>query len=273
MLSSRKIWAVRDHPRTRGDKYSSRTNVPLSTGSPPHTRGQDACSLSGFSQYGITPAHAGTSLVKFAFALPHEDHPRTRGDKDETQKHQEKPPGSPPHTRGQGESRSTEARRVGITPAHAGTRRKQKHRSPARRDHPRTRGDKPAPSAGTKLKRGSPPHTRGQGCFFGCLHYFVRITPAHAGTSIRMHINPMIGKDHPRTRGDKRYADAARQHGRGSPPHTRGQGKDQLNKATAERITPAHAGTSLRRRAISCPTSDHPRTRGDKRPRRRPMLW
>ena len=50
----------KDHPRTRGDKLRGSKKQLILTGSPPHTRGQEACRLKTASFSRITPAHAGT---------------------------------------------------------------------------------------------------------------------------------------------------------------------------------------------------------------------
>ena len=51
----------------------------------------------------------------------------------------------------------------------------------------------------------------------------------------------------------------------GSPPHTRGPPDRAASRSAIERITPAYAGTTLRRIHRSCSTGDHPRIRGDHR--------
>ncbi len=131
-----------DHPRTRGDKYSFRKSLVAAAGSPPHTRGQ-VFILSIFrTQPRITPAHAGTRSCARGGRLGKWDHPRTRGDKIRTQCNSHALPGSPPHTRGQAVSHRSKMSQGGITPAHAGTSAQHPGRGRARKDHPRTRGDK-----------------------------------------------------------------------------------------------------------------------------------
>ena len=72
----------------------------MRVGSPPHTRGKGIETLYPENGYGITPAHAGKSIIRFTGIKHTGDHPRTRGEK-----HNLPPPiqtawGSPPHTRG-----------------------------------------------------------------------------------------------------------------------------------------------------------------------------
>ena len=51
----------RDHPRIRGDKTATNTQIKHIQGSPPHTRGQVSKLFRRRSKWRITPAYAGTS--------------------------------------------------------------------------------------------------------------------------------------------------------------------------------------------------------------------
>ena len=94
------------------------------------------------------------------------------------------------------------------------------------------------------LHRGSPPHTRGK----------VSKTPPRAES----------GRDHPRTRGEKRGDGEFRQEPIGSPPHTRGKVFPLTVRDLTARITPAHAGKRAGLRPLNLHSRDHPRTRGEK---------
>ena len=91
-----------------------------------------------------------------------------------------------------------------------------------------------------------------------------RITPAHAGTSPLNVAKVLLGQDHPRTRGDKFDKYPPMTIYVGSPPHTRGQVAYAIALSRKTRITPAHAGTSLKSSLHIKQVKDHPRTRGDK---------
>ena len=91
----------------------------------------------------------------------------------------------------------------------------------------------------------------------------MRITPAHAGTTLPASSRTLRSGDHPRSRGD--HFDGAEM-GRfraGSPPLTRGPLDDTLGRDDAPGITPAHAGTTYRNLRRDGTQSDHPRSRGD----------
>ena len=192
------------------------------------------------------------------------DHPRTRGDKGWTGRKETSWDGSPPHTRGQGRRGLHFLQFFGITPAHAGTSRAARSGRAAKKDHPRTRGDKVTEKAPQQIWKGSPPHTRGQASHQKLTGWHKRITPAHAGTRNRCGGKLPVAWDHPRTRGDKGLPGQCSHSSFGSPPHTRGQ--ENLTDVTQEenRITPAHAGTRRGRKRGRESMKDHPRTRGDK---------
>ena len=114
---------------------------------------------------------------------------------------------------------------------------------------------------------GSPPHTRGKDFALLSVAKARRITPAHAGKSIRSALIFAYFADHPRTRGEKRKSTTTRNRSEGSPPHTRGKVEEQIKVINHRRITPAHAGKSEYDDAQEEDLKDHPRTRGEKKPR------
>ena len=70
-----------DHPRTCGEKSSGCRMYSVVPGSPPHMRGKVQKICQRYRVGGITPAHAGKRRTDSKAALPHEDHPRTCGEK------------------------------------------------------------------------------------------------------------------------------------------------------------------------------------------------
>ena len=94
------LFAVGDHPRTRGEQISWRYLYRGWTGSPPHTRGKANMSIPPGMWLGITPAHAGKSPKFDSVLWTLRDHPRTRGEKGGAVKVLVNAGGSPPHTRG-----------------------------------------------------------------------------------------------------------------------------------------------------------------------------
>ena len=91
------------------------------------------------------------------------------------------------------------------------------------------------------------------------------ITPAHAGNSTVL-LSPTSGaRDHPRTCGEQQSGRAQKFSLQGSPPHMRGTADSIIVREDADRITPAHAGTSQAGEKEISPSGDHPRTCGEQR--------
>ena len=131
-------------------------------------------------------------------------------------------------------------------------------------DHPRTRGEKPLNIAACMSKAGSPPHTRGKALRKKVKTILNRITPAHAGKSLRYPARFLCSWDHPRTRGEKCFSASLRYCTSGSPPHTRGKEIRKDGSTRHPGITPAHAGKRAGAVSDFAEFEDHPRTRGEK---------
>ena len=91
---------------------------------------------------GITPAHAGKSMLKAWYAIMHEDHPRPCGEKLYQYQCAAIMLGSPPPMRGKDRHVEKHLAVVGITPAHAGKRRMISIITTNSKDHPRPCGEK-----------------------------------------------------------------------------------------------------------------------------------
>ena len=72
---------TQDHPRTCGEKYPYYNKNGELAGSPPHMRGKANEVCHGITKAGITPAHAGKSLLQAGGRRHRQDHPRTCGEK------------------------------------------------------------------------------------------------------------------------------------------------------------------------------------------------
>ena len=111
--------------------------------------------------------------------------------------------GSPPRMRGKDLRSACFAFPKGITPAHAGKRKRSEVTESHDQDHPRACGEKAMWCRCYGLSGGSPPRMRGKVLDFFVELIFKGITPAHAGKS---HIVSSIGfshGDHPRACGEK----------------------------------------------------------------------
>ena len=132
-----------------------------------------------------------------------------------------------------------------------------------RPDHPRMRGEDALAVAALPMGIGSPPHARGRPTQYGRRAISCGITPACAGKTARRGGTSAISRDHPRMRGEDRFASSLMWPRRGSPPHARGRLDASRAHIIPGRITPACAGKTR----VPGPTGsggwDHPRMRGE----------
>ena len=111
----------------------------------------------------------------------------------------------------------------GITPAHAGTTRGAKVSFPDRQDHPRSCGNNLHSFTGAYPSRGSPPLMREQLSEYSQKITKIRITPAHAGTTINSGHHLRAVGDHPRSCGNNLNVAVYSPISGGSPPLMREQ--------------------------------------------------
>ena len=90
-----------------------------------------------------------------------------------------------------------------------------------------------------------------------------RITPAHAGKTTLLAGKRTRAADHPRACGENHLRETAARRAVGSPPRMRGKRTKTTRKRVSNRITPAHAGKTERRRIRAITISDHPRACGE----------
>ena len=170
----------------------------------------------------ITPAHAGNSGEEPPEEGAGEDHPRTCGEQQSAPADNQSAMGSPPHMRGTVSSLTFMMPPFGITPAHAGNRRRLIYDMDRTTDHPRTCGEQFSDSVIPDIASGSPPHMRGTVYNPRYRSFLNRITPAHAGNSVSSTLRGSRSRDHPRTCGEQFVLAGASRKPIGSPPHMRG---------------------------------------------------
>ncbi len=210
--------AAADYPRRRGDELRYSPRPARSSGLPPQARGRVSVELENNPINRTTPAGAGTSCAGRRPRTPASDHPRRRGDEGTSGFSTLAMGGPPPQTRGRGSAPRSGGPGSGTTPADAGTRRCRRRRPPRPSDHPRRRGDEPAPDADGYVDAGPPPQARGRGDIPGDSDLTVRTTPAGAGTRRCGHGSCRAWRDHPRRRGDESTTCHKCQTDRGTTP-------------------------------------------------------
>ena len=172
-----------DHPRVCGEKDALSFVRANHQGSPPRVRGKVRRGHLQHAAHGITPAYAGKRPLTVCWRWQKRDHPRVCGEKMSTSTPLSGSRGSPPRVRGKGRFLPGDALRVGITPAYAGKRAKQRQGEAERWDHPRVCGEKSYSDKSTFSLVGSPPRMRGKEYACGNQNINHGITPAYAGKS------------------------------------------------------------------------------------------
>ena len=232
-----------DHPRSRGE-YPACLLPPAPTlGSSPLSRGILRGCPHQRGHRGIIPALAGNTPAQPSGPVPGRDHPRSRGEYRTPLFASATSWGSSPLSRGIPLNELRAAGGDGIIPALAGNT-----------------------SAAVYVAvndRGSSPLSRGILYRQGPSRCQRRIIPALAGNTSRQARHGPPCQDHPRSRGEYYAILLDPTLFEGSSPLSRGIPARGQRWTPMERIIPALAGNTPRRRARRRGSGDHPRSRGE----------
>ena len=254
---------VSDHPRIRGEHADGVLSRMSIGGSSPHTRGAPARPGHPAPVAGIIPAYAGSTTYDKTGSYLEPDHPRIRGE------HENTPPGfnarvgSSPHTRGARGSVRAGRCRIGIIPAYAGSTPPAPKSRNTGRDHPRIRGEHRLQGMPVRPDQGSSPHTRGAPKKREDPENAARIIPAYAGSTGTTWSAMKPTTDHPRIRGEHERSGRFLVGSAGSSPHTRGARPGGRSLLLGRGIIPAYAGSTAEVPANVRRHEDHPRIRGE----------
>ena len=155
------IVGAEDHPRVCGEHVRRGQQRPREEGSSPRMRGAQIVIKFGLGIVGIIPAYAGSTNALRDAADNRRDHPRVCGE------HSVKASGiigcmgSSPRMRGAPRFTPSDALRVGIIPAYAGSTKGSPHESRGWRDHPRVCGEHSRTNIVRRFSVGSSPRMRG----------------------------------------------------------------------------------------------------------------
>ena len=232
------------HPRSRGEHVRQAHPARPRRGSSPLTRGARGRVDEEGVLARLIPAHAGSTAFPRGAAAITAAHPRSRGEHLLVEAECFSACGSSPLTRGAQSSALRREYRIRLIPAHAGSTDRipgQGHESAA---HPRSRGEHIIAWAFTTGVPGSSPLTRGalgEACEAA---RFVRLIPAHAGSTCSSALAAARSPAHPRSRGEHFEATKPTPDPRGSSPLTRGARSSRLLPPVVPRLIPAHAGST-----------------------------
>ena len=235
-------------------------------GSSPHTRGAPRSILNPMSGGRIIPAYAGSTRVSLGLCRSLEDHPRIRGEHDDSDQYVIDGLGSSPHTRGAHPKTERGLHRERIIPAYAGSTGFGRFWRRRDRDHPRIRGEHgTGPRRGRC--RGDHPRIRGEhSTDSGPFHDVSGSSPHTRGAPRSIPLSCPFGRDHPRIRGEHTAPSCAAPDSSGSSPHTRGAPGAAAAAHVAQRIIPAYAGSTPAALPGDQAGLDHPRIRGEHLP-------
>ena len=195
-----------DHPRIHGEHYLLCRVAATAMGSPPHTRGTPGFIRTIPHRLRITPAYTGNTITDFddiermTGSPPHtrgtpsrnschcrqrRDHPRIHGEHNKEDGTTSEGLGSPPHTRGTLVRHPSLIALSRITPAYTGNTIELLELLQTLRDHPRIHGEHSLNINKVAEVKGSPPHTRGTPNEYPSGTYFLGITPAYTGNTLK----------------------------------------------------------------------------------------
>ena len=223
---------------------------------------------------GLIPAHAGKTSCRSPGWPESAAHPRSRGENVFKVFEEGLHTGSSPLTRGKPQARRRDRRRRRLIPPHAGKTHDTHVTPPARRAHPRSRGENHRCVHLRTVASGSSPLTRGKPRANASMSARVGLIPAHAGKTGRRRGRSQQLSAHPRSRGENAGTASRRESRAGSSPLTRGkQGGYRVN-GRGLRLIPAHAGKTAGRLPPDAGAAAHPRSRGENfsRPKVTPLL-
>ena len=172
-----------DHPRSRGEYEVGDDLLGGPGGSSPLSRGIPRYGQDPQDQGRIIPALAGNTAAVMPGWWWTQDHPRSRGEYTTRATAADMLVGSSPLSRGIPQGGYLTAARARIIPALAGNTPRGGHEEPARKDHPRSRGEYRLETVNDLDDRGSSPLSRGIHAMAFSSRTSRRIIPALAGNT------------------------------------------------------------------------------------------
>ena len=213
-------------------------------GSSPLTRGAPRREDEKKRRARLIPAHAG-STTRGQWPPPARSaHPRSRGEHFGVGADCFAYLGSSPLTRGARIPVRKITSQSGLIPAHAGSTPPGMPTKWCWWAHPRSRGEHLFGAFHRIGDGGSSPLTRGALTHGWSFLSFVRLIPAHAGSTVRGQFSSFGDGAHPRSRGEHSFAAWSSGISNGSSPLTRGAQPRTISTSIPFRLIPAHAGST-----------------------------
>ena len=148
------------------------------------------------------PAHAGKTMPPGRERPFRPEHPRARGENNQSRLVWKILSGTSPRTRGKPWLAQVVAGRLRNIPAHAGKTPMMSLKTPAPVEHPRARGENDFPFGSGSMRNGTSPRTRGKPWYKHVTQFIDRNIPAHAGKTGAQDRRHSHHSEHPRARGE-----------------------------------------------------------------------
>ena len=213
-------------------------------GSSPLTRGAQHHHQAQTNVAQLIPAHAGSTATSKTARTSARAHPRSRGEHVLAGGDVELDGGSSPLTRGALKVECAALCGAGLIPAHAGSTLDPRCPPFGVGAHPRSRGEHTLGSMTKALGEGSSPLTRGARSSPRWQSPTRGLIPAHAGSTTRKPLGRPAWTAHPRSRGEHLQDSLPIVRRLGSSPLTRGAQTPLCKPYPAQRLIPAHAGST-----------------------------
>ena len=237
-------------------------STPLA-GSSPLTRGKRLPSRQKSGRPRLIPAHAGKTVPRRWTRNLSRAHPRSRGENRAMLGLTGDRRGSSPLTRGKRDASQRGDQLCRLIPAHAGKTCCGGCECVDPWAHPRSRGENFEGGELAACSGGSSPLTRGKRLACCRVALSVRLIPAHAGKTHALRSGRGDVQAHPRSRGENQRTAPGNDQAIGSSPLTRGKQAQEITQHQQQRLIPAHAGKTPRKRGFSTSRAAHPRSRGE----------
>ncbi len=153
----------------------------------------------------------------------------------------------------------------GTIPACAGSTNSSSRSAACVRDHPRVRGEHRQAAPYSIELAGPSPRARGARRSATQEEHAIGTIPACAGSTPSPPLTRRPGWDHPRVRGEHRWAGSSHTAVQGPSPRARGARPGGTRRRSSWGTIPACAGSTTARSRRGCGAGDHPRVRGEHR--------
>ena len=214
------------------------------TGTAPRARGRRTGSALGQADVRNSPAGAGTTPRTRRRSARRPEQPRGRGDDRVSSPEEWSDEGTAPRARGRRPQPWSPLRRLGNSPAGAGTTQRMCCARPRTREQPRGRGDDALRFADHWVVPGTAPRARGRPSTAPSRRRAAGNSPAGAGTTRGPCSRPRRAPEQPRGRGDDARRACLPSPVPGTAPRARGRRVSAVNGEPGARNSPAGAGTT-----------------------------